>query len=452
MPYGDFLKNMLSAKEQLDIIKRGAVEIIVEDDLLKRLEKSVAKGQPLRVKAGFDPTAPDIHLGHTVLLNKMRQFQELGHEVIFLIGDFTGMIGDPSGKSETRKNLTKEEVAENAKTYQAQIYKILDPAKTKIAFNSEWMSKMTAEQMVQLAAKLTVARMLEREDFKKRYQSEQPISIHEFLYPLIQGYDSVALKADIELGGTDQKFNLLMGRELQKEYGQESQCIVMMPLLEGLDGVNKMSKSLGNYIGINEPAKDIFGKVMSVSDMLMLKYYELLSSVSLDELDSIKADIKSGSLHPMEAKKRLAAEMVDRFCSKTEIKNGLVEVPKFNEKMTLEAPVITGTKSEGARAREEFEKVFSKKDLPDEIPIAEIVWEGERMKLAKIIALAGAAKSNSEARRLIQQGAVEIDQQPVSDSDAELSSTASVVTTIPYNDVYTIRVGKKRFVKVLPKK
>ena len=273
---------MVSAKEQLNIIQRGAVEIIVEADLLKKLEKSVSTGKALRVKLGFDPTAPDIHLGHAVPLNKARQFQDLGHEVLFLIGDFTGMIGDPTGKSETRKHLTKEEVAENAKTYQAQIYKVLDPAKTRIVFNSEWMSKMTAEQMIQLAAKLTVARMLEREDFKKRYQSEQPISIHEFLYPLIQGFDSVALKADVELGGTDQKFNLLVGRELQKEYGQEPQSIVMMPLLEGLDGVNKMSKSLGNYVGITEPAKEIFGKVMLVSDDLMIRYYELVSTVSLN--------------------------------------------------------------------------------------------------------------------------------------------------------------------------
>ena len=405
---------MLSAKEQIDIIKRGAVEIIVEDDLLKRLEKSVAKGQPLRVKAGFDPTAPDIHLGHTVLLNKMRQFQELGHEVIFLIGDFTGMIGDPTGKSETRKHLTKEEVAENAKTYQTQIYKILDPAKTKIAFNSEWMSKMSAGDLVQLAAKHTVARMLEREDFKKRYQSEQPISIHEFLYPLIQGYDSVALKADVELGGTDQKFNLLVGREHQKEYGQPPQSIVMMPLLEGLDGVNKMSKSLGNYIGIAEPAKEIFGKVMSVSDDLMFRFYELVSSVSLGELEKIKTDVKSGTLHPMEAKKRLAAELADRFCGA----------------------------GEGAKARYEFESVFSKKNMPDEIPVVEIAWEGEKMKLVKVIALAGAAKSNGEARRLIQQNAVEVDQKPIKDADAELSSSGT----------YILRVGKKRFVKVIPKK
>ncbi len=405
---------MLSAKEQLEIIKRGAVEIIVEEDLRKKLEKSVITGRPLRVKAGFDPTAPDIHLGHSVLLNKMRQFEDLGHEVIFLIGDFTGMIGDPTGKSETRKHLTKEEVLQNATTYQAQIYKILDPAKTRIVFNSEWMSKMTAEELVQLAAKHTVARMLEREDFKKRYTSEQPISIHEFLYPLIQGYDSVALKADVELGGTDQKFNLLVGRELQKEYGQEPQCLVLMPLLEGLDGVNKMSKSLGNYIGINEPAKEIFGKTMSVSDDLMFRYYELVSAVTLDGLQKIKDDITSGLLHPMEAKKRLAVELTDRFCGA----------------------------GEGAQARAEFEKVFSKKDMPDDIPEVKIDWDGAMMKLAKVIALSGAAKSNSEARRLIQQGAVEVDQKPVKDVDAEL----------PADGPYVLRVGKKRFVKVTPKK
>ena len=405
---------MLTAQEQLEIIKRGTAEVIVESDLLKKLERSVATGKPLRVKAGFDPTAPDIHVGHTVLLNKMRQFQELGHEVIFLIGDFTGMIGDPTGKSETRKHLTKEEVAENAKTYQQQIFKVLDPVRTKIVFNSEWMSTMTAEGLIQLAAKHTVARMLEREDFKKRYQSELPISIHEFLYPLIQGYDSVMLRADVELGGTDQKFNLLVGRELQKEYGQEPQCIVMMPLLEGLDGVNKMSKSLGNYIGINEPAREIFGKVMSASDDLMLRYYELVSAVPLDELQKIKNNIKSGALHPMEAKKRLAAELVDRFCAA----------------------------GDGCRAREEFEKVFSKKDMPDDIRVVDVAWEGEKMKLVKIMAQAGVAKSNSEARRLIQQGAVEIDQKPVKDVDLEISATGSFI----------LRVGKKRFVQVIPTK
>jgi tyrosyl-tRNA synthetase len=405
---------MLSAKEQLEVIKRGAVEIIVEGDLLRKLEQAIASGRQLRIKAGFDPTAPDIHLGHTVLLNKMRQFQELGHEIIFLIGDFTGMIGDPTGKSETRKHLSKEIIAKNAKTYQIQIYKILDPVKTRIMFNSEWMSKMTAEQMIQLAAKHTVARMLEREDFRKRYQSEQPISIHEFLYPLIQGYDSVALSADVELGGTDQKFNLLVGRELQKEYGQEPQSIVMMPLLEGLDGINKMSKSLGNYIGINESSKEIFGKVMSISDRLMVRYYELLSSVALSELEKIKSELESGALHPMEAKKRLAVELVNRFCSK----------------------------GEGVRAREEFQKIFSKKNLPDDIPVVEIAWEGEKMKLVMLMATSGTVTSNSEARRLIQQGAVEVNEVPVKDIDEELCDTGE----------YVLRVGKKRFVRIKPKK
>ncbi|MDA8100634.1 MAG: tyrosine--tRNA ligase [Nitrospiraceae bacterium] len=405
---------MLTALEQLNIIKRGAVEVIVEEDLKKKLERSVATGKPLRIKAGFDPTAPDIHVGHTVLLNKMRQFQELGHEVIFLIGDFTGMIGDPTGKSETRKHLTREEVLENAKTYQQQIYKILDREKTIISFNSEWMMKMSSIDMIQLAAKHTVARMLEREDFKKRYESQLPISVHEFLYPLIQGYDSVALRADVELGGTDQKFNLLVGRELQREYGQEPQCIVMMPLLEGLDGVNKMSKSLGNYIGINEPAKEIFGKVMSTTDVLMMRYYELVSAVSLSGLEQMKKDIASGALHPMEAKKRLAAELTDRFCGA----------------------------GEGEKARLEFEKVFSKKDLPDEIPVAEIAWEGDMMKLVKIMALAKVASSNSEAKRLIQQGGVEVDQQPVKDVDAAYPAAGSFI----------LRVGKKRFVKVIAKK
>jgi tyrosyl-tRNA synthetase len=407
---------MLSAREQFDVIKRGAVEIIVEDDLLKKLERSVASNKPLQVKAGFDPTAPDIHLGHTVLLNKMRQFQALGHEVIFLIGDFTGMIGDPTGKAETRKHLTKEEVAENAKTYQAQIYKILDPAKTRIAFNSEWMSKMTAEEMIQLAAKHTVARMLEREDFKKRYQAELPISIHEFLYPLIQGYDSVMLKADVELGGTDQKFNLLVGRELQKEYGQEPQSLVLMPLLEGLDGVNKMSKSLGNYIGINEPAKDIFGKVMSVSDALMHRYYELVSSTSLADLQQVKADIASGALHPMEVKKRLAAELADRFCGP----------------------------GEGAKARAEFEKVFSKKDMPDDMP----EYESANAKLVTILSETGMVSSNSEARRLIKAGAVEVDKEKVTDIDYELPAGASTVISQPH----IIKVGKKKFARVFLRK
>src|SRR5215475_7239912 len=300
---------MLDLNAQLSLIKRGAVEILPEEELIAKLKMA----RPLRIKTGFDPTAPDLHLGHTVLIQKMKQFQDLGHEVIFLIGDFTGMIGDPSGKSETRKQLTREEVAKNAETYKEQIFKILDPNKTVIEFNHRWMEKMDAVGMVELSAKYTVARMLEREDFKQRYQKQQTISIHEFLYPLIQGYDSVVLKADIELGGTDQRFNLLMGRDLQREYGQEAQVVLTMPLLEGLDGVQKMSKSLGNYIGINDPPEDIFGKIMSISDELMWRYYELLSDKDLREIQQLRSQVENGLLHPMEAKKSLGAELAARF-------------------------------------------------------------------------------------------------------------------------------------------
>src|SRR5689334_14294961 len=300
---------MIDLDKQLAIIKRGAVDILPEDELIAKLKK----GRPLRVKAGFDPTAPDLHLGHTVLIQKMKQFQELGHEVIFLIGDFTGMIGDPTGKSETRKQLTLEEVAKNAETYKQQIFKILDPQKTIVEFNHRWMEKMDAVSLIGIAAKYNVARMLEREDFKQRYQKQQSISIHEFLYPLIQGYDSIVLKADVELGGTDQRFNLLVGRELQREFGQEAQVVLTMPLLEGLDGVQKMSKSLGNYIGITEAPEEMFGKLMSISDTLMWRYYELLSDKSMDEIQTLQRNVEDVSLHPMEAKKALATEIVGRF-------------------------------------------------------------------------------------------------------------------------------------------
>jgi tyrosyl-tRNA synthetase len=300
---------MIDLDKQLAIIKRGAVDILPEDELIAKLKK----GRPLRVKAGFDPTAPDLHLGHTVLIQKMKQFQELGHEVIFLIGDFTGIIGDPTGKSETRKQLTLEEVAKNAETYKQQIFKILDPQKTIVEFNHRWMEKMDAVSLIGIAAKYNVARMLEREDFKQRYQKQQSISIHEFLYPLIQGYDSVVLKADVELGGTDQRFNLLVGRELQREFGQEAQVVLTMPLLEGLDGVQKMSKSLGNYIGITERPEEMFGKLMSISDALMWRYYELLSDKGLDEIQALGRNVEDGSLHPMEAKKDLGVEIVRRF-------------------------------------------------------------------------------------------------------------------------------------------
>jgi tyrosyl-tRNA synthetase len=400
---------MLKPLEQLEMIKRGAVEIIVEADFLKMLEKSSHENRPLKIKAGFDPTAPDIHLGHTVLLEKMRQFQELGHEVIFLIGDFTGMIGDPSGKSEMRKPLTKEDVLENAKTYRDQISKILDPEKTRVVFNSEWMSQMNSSKMIQLTSTYTVARMLEREDFKQRWINQNPIGIHEFMYPLIQGYDSVALQADVELGGTDQKFNLIVGRELQKEFGQEPQCIVLMPLLEGLDGVKKMSKSLGNYIGITEPPKEMYGKIMSISDELMLRYYELLSHISLEELSSLKEGIQKGAVHPKHAKENLALEIVERYWSK----------------------------EEALRVKEEFEHIFQQKGLPDEIPAFDITWEEKEMWVPKIMKLSGLTSSTGEAMRLIRQGGVTVDDQKVDDPDAKLPAGN-----------YLFKVGKRKFLRV----
>jgi len=400
---------MLKPLEQLEMIKRGAVEIIVEADFLKKLEKSSHENRPLKIKAGFDPTAPDIHLGHTVLLEKMRQFQELGHEVIFLIGDFTGMIGDPSGKSEMRKPLTKEDVLENAKTYRDQISKILDPEKTRVVFNSEWMSQMNSSKMIQLTSTYTVARMLEREDFKQRWINQNPIGIHEFMYPLIQGYDSVALQADVELGGTDQKFNLIVGRELQKEFGQEPQCIVLMPLLEGLDGVKKMSKSLGNYIGITEPPKEMYGKIMSISDELMLRYYELLSHISLKELSSLKEGIKKGAVHPKHAKENLALEIVERYWSK----------------------------EEALRVKEEFEHIFQQKGLPDEIPAVDLTWEEKEMWVPKIMKLSGLTSSTGEAMRLIKQGGVTVNDQKVDDPDVKLPTGS-----------YLFKVGKRKFLRV----
>lgn len=402
---------MLSPEKQLEIIKRGTTEVILEKELLHKLERSFKEKRPLRVKAGFDPTAPDIHLGHTVLLEKMRQFQELGHDVIFLIGDFTGMIGDPSGKSETRKPLTREEVLENAKTYREQIFKILDPEKTIIDFNSRWMSAMSAEDLIRLASHYTVARMLEREDFKQRFLNQNPISIHEFLYPLIQGYDSVVLKADVELGGTDQRFNLMVGRELQREYAQEPQVLVLMPLLEGLDGVKKMSKSLGNYIGINEPPREIFGKLMSISDELMLRYYELLSHISLEEFNKLKEGIKDGSVHPMEAKERLAMEIVERYWGK----------------------------EEALKAKEDFEHIFREKGIPEDIPVIGFHWDGEEIWVAKLMKLTGLANSTSEAVRLIKQGAVLINDMKVLDPDRRLQEGE-----------YIFKVGKRKFLKIRP--
>ncbi|WP_136527061.1 tyrosine--tRNA ligase [Geomonas ferrireducens] len=400
----------MTVAEQMEVIKRGAVEILVEKELVEKLEKSAKTGVPLKIKAGFDPTAPDLHLGHTVLLHKMRQFQKLGHEVYFLIGDFTGMIGDPTGKSETRKVLTREDVLKNAETYKEQVFKILDPKLTKVVFNSEWLGKLNASDMIGLASKYTVARMLEREDFSNRFSNQLPISIHEFMYPLVQGYDSVALKADVELGGTDQKFNLLVGRELQREWGQAPQCVITMPLLEGLDGVNKMSKSLGNYIGINEPADEIYGKVMSISDELMVRYYELLSDLTMVEFEQLKADLKSGAKHPMEAKKQLAREMVARYHG-------------------ADAAQL---------ADDNFVKRFKNNETPDEMPEFTLKPEGEKVLLCKVLAEAQLVKSNSEGRRSIQGGGVKINGDKISDENLEIACAGE----------YVIQVGKRRFAKV----
>lgn len=400
----------MTVAEQMEVIKRGAVEILVEKELVEKLEKSAKTGVPLKIKAGFDPTAPDLHLGHTVLLHKMRQFQKLGHEVYFLIGDFTGMIGDPTGKSETRKVLTREDVLKNAETYKEQVFKILDPKLTKVVFNSEWLGKLSASDMIGLASKYTVARMLEREDFSNRFSNQLPISIHEFMYPLVQGYDSVALKADVELGGTDQKFNLLVGRELQREWGQAPQCVITMPLLEGLDGVNKMSKSLGNYIGINEPADEIYGKVMSISDELMVRYYELLSDLTMAEFEQLKADLKGGVKHPMEAKKQLAREMVARYHG-------------------ADAAQL---------ADDNFVKRFKNNETPDEMPEFTFKPEGEKVLLCKVLAEAQLVKSNSEGRRSIQGSGVKVNGEKISDENLEIACTGE----------YVIQVGKRRFAKV----
>ena len=390
---------------QLEQIRRGSMEIINEEELVAKLRL----GAPLRVKAGFDPTAPDLHLGHTVLIQKLKHFQELGHQVIFLIGDFTGMIGDPSGKSETRKTLTREEVLRNAETYKKQIFKILDPERTEIAFNSTWMDAFTAADFIGLCSRYTVARMLERDDFEKRFKGNQPISIHEFLYPLVQGYDSVALRADVELGGTDQKFNLLMGRHLQREHGQSSQIVLTMPILEGLDGVQKMSKSLGNYIGIDESPADMFGKVMSISDELMWRYYELLSDRSLSDIGSLREQVAAGSLHPKVAKEDLAEEITRRF---------------------------HGPEAATA-AREGFNAVFAKQGVPDDIEEYSVAVG---TNLLDVLSESGLCSSKGDARRMCKQNAVTIDGRK--EDDAAFSFEAGE---------YVLKVGKKRFLKVLAK-
>ncbi len=394
-----------TTREQIDIIRRGAAEILVEEELAEKL----ALGRPLRIKAGFDPTAPDLHLGHTVLLNKMRQFQDLGHEVSFLIGDFTGMIGDPTGKNATRPPLSADEVAANADTYRQQVFKVLDPAKTKTIFNSEWMSQVDAAGLVKIAAQHTVARMLERDDFRKRYEDGRPIAIHEFLYPLIQGYDSVAMAADIELGGTDQKFNLLVGRQLQQAYGQKPQIVVTMPLLEGLDGVQKMSKSLGNTIGIDEAPHEMFGKLMSISDELMWRYYELLSFRGVSDIHVLKREVESGR-NPRDVKFELAVELVTRFHDARAAEDALTE----------------------------FRNRFSHGAMPKEIPECEIDNAGQDLGLPAALKQAGLTRSTSEARRLIPQGAVKIDGERIEDVECML---------VPGSDVI-VQVGKRRIARV----
>ncbi|WP_107727740.1 tyrosine--tRNA ligase [Desmospora activa] len=399
--------------QQLQLIRRGVAEIIPEADLEKKVRQAVEAGRPLKVKLGLDPSAPDIHIGHTVVLNKLRQFQDLGHFVQLVIGDFTGRIGDPTGKSETRKPLTEAEVKQNAQTYADQLFKVLDRDKTEIHFNSRWLGALDFAAVVDLAAKTTVARMLERDDFSKRYHGGQAISVHEFFYPLMQGYDSVALESDIELGGTDQTFNLLMGRQLQAQYGQAEQVILTMPLLEGLDGVKKMSKSLGNYIGINEPPAEIYGKAMSVPDELMLKYYELVTDLSLEELDQLRTGINDGTLHPRDAKMGLARRLVEMYHG-----------------------------AEAAQDAEEgFKRVFQQRSLPTDIPevaIPSAELEEGRIWIVHLLSRAGLVASNGEARRMVKQGAVKINQEKEADADAQIA----------VEDGMILQVGKRKFAQI----
>lgn len=399
----------LSLDEQVAYLARGAVEIVRLDELRAKLERSNRTGKPLKVKVGFDPSAPDIHLGHTVVMRKMKHFQDLGHTVVFLIGDFTGLIGDPSGKSKTRPQLTREQVEANAQTYKQQVFKILDPEKTVVEFNSRWLGALGSEGLVRLAARYTVARMLERDDFKRRFQAGEPIAIHELLYPLAQAYDSVALQADFELGGTDQTFNLLVGRDIMREYGLEPQVILTMPLLEGLDGVEKMSKSLGNYVGVTDPPAEMFGKIMSISDPLMFRYYELLTDVSLAEIDVLRQRIECGELHPMQAKIDLARALVATFHSEEDAR----------------------------RAEDSFRSTFQQREIPEDLPVHRLVAADDR-RLSQVMVHGGLASSRGEATRLIKQGAVEMDGARVS-GDVEITRLGSFV----------LRVGKRRFLKVV---
>lgn len=400
-------------QRQLAVIQRGAAEIIPQDELVEKLSRSVATGTPLKVKLGLDPTAADLHVGHTVVLHKLRQFQELGHTIQLLIGDFTGRIGDPTGKSETRKQLTEEDVKRNAQTYVEQFAKVMDVSNLHVYYNSEWLGAMNFANVVKLAANVTVARMLERDDFSKRYHSNQPISIHEFFYPLMQGYDSVALESDVELGGTDQKFNLLMGRQLQKEYGQEQQITITMPILEGLDGVQKMSKSLGNYIGISEAPHEIYGKTMSVPDELMLKYYELVTDISNDELRALRDGLENGTVHPRDAKMNLAKRFVTMF---------------------------HGSEA-GEEAEEHFKRVFQQRALPTDIPEVKLSsdsMENNNIWIAKLLVELGLTSSTGEARRMIQQGGVKINEEKIEDVQAQISVTEGMI----------VQVGKRKFAKV----
>lgn len=400
----------MTIDEQLAFLRKGAVEVIREEDLRAKLEKSARTGKPLRVKLGADPTAPDIHLGHTVVIRKLRHFQELGHTVIFLIGDFTGLIGDPSGKSATRPLLTREEIAANAETYKKQIFKLLDPERTEVRFNTEWMDKFDAYGFVRLASHVTVKQILERDDFQKRLAEERPVALHELLYPLTQAYDSVALSADVELGGTDQKFNLLMGRNLQREYKQEPQVVLTMPLLEGTDGVQKMSKSLGNFIGIDEPPAEMFGKIMSISDELMWRYYELLTDLTADEIAAMRASAGRGQLNPRDIKVELAKRIITDFHSK----------------------------ADADAAEEEFNRVFKRKEVPDEIEertVAAGSW-----KLPRLLVEVGLASSMAEARRLIEQGGVRL--------DGERAARAETEIDVSHARAILIQVGKRRFLRV----
>ena len=400
----------MTIDEQIAFLKKGAVDVIREDDLRKKLENSEKTGKPLRVKLGADPTAPDIHLGHTVVIRKLKAFQELGHTAIFLIGDFTGLIGDPTGKSVTRPPLSREEIATNAETYKKQIFKLLDPEKTEIRFNSEWFDKFGAADFIKLASHTTVAQILERDDFEKRMKEEKPIALHELLYPLVQGYDSVALEADVELGGTDQKFNLLVGRNLQREYNQEPQILITTPLLEGTDGVDKMSKSLGNYIGIDEEPNEMFGKIMSISDELMWKYYELLTDMSVDEINSLRFKCESNAMNPRDAKVELAKHIIKDFHSVEAAEN----------------------------AEQSFVNQFSKGQMPDEID--ELSVDSQNYKLIDLLVQTNLTASKSETRRLIDQGGVKIDGEKISDTSAEIEVTAE--------KSFIIQVGKRKFLKV----